>query len=677
MDLLAGEAAKAVMIVEKGAPLVLAPLLLLLSGSLGNVVLRKLVRNDVDARNQDELVAAFPFLSMLFGAVIVGLVVYLLSLVGQLTPLSMKLLLAAQFILLVFNTSFLLSIGQSIEMLWSLIRLAPWVTRLVSILALAIYLTFLALGLLAALLPTIEADSATSYLNAANLFLQYHELIDVGHFVGDMGKTGFLHLVYPMGLLSGSLAHAWVFILAATGIFLLFLLTGFLSGFFVSSVLLVLLLSSHFVYDWILIPTKFDGIAIALSSAILLMFHWSDHGGFKLRMAAPIGVMLGFLAGLSYNNVFAAGVFFAWAIFSIWKSEDARAMKVLHLVLASVIGSAPTYLHNIFLFSNPVYPFAGSVFGSGLGKGIPVDSYAYQYIQEIGSEFAARSLPEVFVPLRLLYQHGYHPEMQAQMDPLFASIWLVALGGGAVHLAWAFSARLREGPFRARLPMFSVYAIFGLWVVYLAWAGTQHILRYLSAAIPFAFVTIAILATASHGQRSGWRTFSVRAGFAVVLGLALLYWIPFGVNGSLAHLREVRTWVLGSQTVDDFLRQKFVYGSGLRFGESIVAIKSELKNDDKILSFITGNYYFGENVKTFSGNGSSTLPSPHAMPKSLGQFSSYVEWEETLRKQGFCCIVLNPDYLYLTEKEQYVVRGYLRNRKPSYSIQGTDVYLIR
>lgn len=674
------------MMLGKLAPVLLALLLALMCGALGHAVLR----GTVGAMERDYLIA-YPWLSILTGAAISGIAVYGLSLLGELGSSGVRVLVVVHFVIALLNWRFFVYLKNSLRAYFVASFRNSLPSAAISLMAILSFAYFTSAGLSATLVPNLEADTASTYLNAAKLFLQYERLIDVGHFVGNMGKNGFLGLTYAMGLSSANLAHAWVFILTAVGIWLLFLLIDFTAGLTIASLLLVILVSSNFAYDNFIVPAKFDGLSFALVCAILLFLYFWHDGSKRMEFLFLPAFMSGFLAGISYNNIFACALFLAWIFYLAYTSEREKPGIIVALCMLIAAGAAPTYLQNWLLFGNPVYPFAGNFFGSGLGVTIPSDSFAHGYIQDLRQEFSVSSLWAVTGLFLAFFKVGYHSEIQARIDPWLGAVLAVALVAGP------FRGLLRtleyiKGPSEAR--SFNGIVIAGFLVLCLVWAFNQHILRYLSAAMPLGFVvTSRLLADIGIERPNIGRVFKVL--LVATTSVVLLLWTPqvawrilnhAGVSvwtnderagNFVSQFRRTGEWLRGNGDTDEYVSKNFIYGSGFRFGEAIVTFSSLLKPGDKVLSFINGNFYFPREVRVFSGNGSNTLPSPMAMGKPLSRYSSVDEWVADLRDRGFCCVILDPTYLYLSEAEKPIVMSFVAGRKPIASSAGSQFYLLR
>jgi hypothetical protein len=660
----------------KLAPAIIAPFLILLAGVNGHAYLRRTINN---ANSNYTIV--YPLLCILAGATAIGLVIYVLSLFHLLRPSVIGVLLLAQLSLAIFNLDFFSSLKSSAITFLRQTALLPTTGKLLVGMSIFLFSLFVTTGLAAAIVPNLESDTSTTYLNAAKLFLQHHTFIDIGNLIGSTGKTGFLHLIYGMALSSANLAHAWVFLLAAVGFLLIFLLAGLIAGYSFASLLFVILITSRYAHDSIIIPAKFDGISFALAAAVICMMYMF-HNSLKQQGEGLLvtSLMCGFLAGLSYNNIFFCGLFMFWAAWLLYMQGRVRIGLSIRLCAAIITGAAPTYLHNIIVFGNPVYPFASSIFGVGLGTTIPTDSFTYIYLaQQLSDEFAAKSLTEATTLLQSLFSPGYDARIQSRFDPWLGAVMFTALAGSTLFFVILLPSIKRLSLQDSETVRFLIPVIAILWISYFAWAFTQHILRYASTIIPLAFVTTAWLfkLVGKSAKESAKHKRLLKGLIFAVIALILLKWVfSHAKNDFRPIIKEARLWAIDSRSVDDYISSQYIYGSGLRFGQAIVGFKSLLKPGDKVLSFINGNAYFAEDVKVFYGVGSTTLPSPVAMTKALSQYSTYEEWLTDLKSKGFCCIILNSNYLYLSEAERPILAGFINGKKPAASIEGTSFYYL-
>ena len=662
-------------LVQKSLVLFFAPCLIVLAGILGYELLRLfgLMRQP----NEKELVIVLPLLSVLFGATVIGIAMYIVALVGWLSSSLIWSVLILQLCLAIARRDFFCMVREAYWTFINTLSVKSRWTKIISFLAMIIFFVFLILGLLTTVAPTLEADSASAYLNAANLFLRYQTFIDVGHFVGNMGKNGFLQLVYAMGIFSSQLGHAWLFLLASTGMLLIFLTIGNLVGYFIASILLVVLTTSNYAIDSIILPSKFDGLSFALSAAVLTVLMFACKGERHSWAFIFCGTLIGSLSGVSYNNIVVAVVLML-GLFSL--TVDCRAAHRIRYIsvatVAATIGAAPTYLQNFVLFGNPVYPFAGKLFGSGLGVTIPNDSYAFAYISELGREFSVSSITELIQLPLYLFARNDIPEIQARHDPWLAILLLASLGGSALlGMRLAVSGIARKG-FVVPIHFFMLSST-GLWITYIFWGFNQHILRYFSAGFPFAVISCSIVGimawNSSLSVVSGWRRHVSAVAAIMFIGHMYYTWFPQIIQSA----RPAKVWLMNNQTEIEYVAEKFLYGGVTPYGRVIAELNSRLESGTKILSFIPGHYYFGSNIKTFSGNGSNTLPSPYGMAKPLSRFSDWQEWEAHLRSQKFSFLVIDPNTLYLTEQEKPIILDYLSHRHPYLSIDSILVFRIQ
>jgi hypothetical protein len=138
--------------------------------------------------------------------------------------------------------------------------------------------------------------------------------------------------------------------------------------------------------------------------------------------------------------------------------------------------------------------------------------------------------------------------------------------------------------------------------------------------------------------------------------------------------------IFRGKSTDSIIEEQFKYyidnGNTSNFGKAIIALNKQLKKGDKVLSFITGNYYFSRDAVVFSGNGSNTLPSRFGIPKPLYEFDSYGEFENTLISNGFTYMVINPGFLCLSKDEERVILSYIKNRHADSTIDDILIYRL-
>lgn len=664
-----------------------ALLMVLMCGVVGYEVLRIFGMPGKNQRSEN-LSLVIPWISILFGSVIVALFLYASALFELMSRPVILTFFGVQVLLSCYCRGFWFTFSESIQVFVTDMKASSRWTTLLWSSALMIYLVFVFFGLCRAIVPTLEADSATFYLNAANLYLQYQSIINVGNVISSMGRTGFLHLVYGMGLFSSNLAQAFLFALSSVGFLLLSLFIGRVAGYAVAAFGFVVLMTSSYALHPIILEAKFDGYTFALTSVVLILLFFMVQGEKKIWVVIALGTVAGFLGGITYNNLFVAG--FA-GIICLWLCalhKPVRNHLIIVVLLAGIIGSAPTYIHNIVLFGNPVYPFAGKLFGSGHGTTIPEDSYNYYYMGTMKNDNVAKNVKEVLeLPLRLFIrdsddlsygQREWVPGMSTQRDPWLGSLILLAMAGGSViGGGWLYRRKLQQ-LIGMDTPLLYVGIIcVGFWTAYVFWALNQHLFRYFSAGLPLAIVAYGYASKLSWHLIKPSFTRLLRPVFASLMMLAIVFMVWDWLDTVRMRLHPVSYWVFNGQTEEEYVAEHFSYCPDCYFGRAMIQLRPKLEPGDKVLSFATGLYYFGSEIKAFSGNGSATVPSPHALKKPLSRFYDWREWEQHIIEQDFRYLVINPTLLYLSDAEKPIIRDFLTNRTPEFTVGTTRIYRLQ
>ncbi len=651
----------------KGEALLIAPILIVLSGAAGHAILQFAGLREEDSFD----VFMRPAYSILFGSVVIGVFLYISSLFGLLGFNVVVSIIFLQISCLFIHRGFVRFTGITAKAAISHLRGRCWRDRFFILSAVALLLLFFIFGLLTSTRPSLDADTASTYITAANLFIKHGQLIDVGHAVGNMAKGGFLHLAYGMLVSSTLVAHGWLFSLTAIGALVLLILLFYVSSSTIAFLLLAGFLTSNFAYDWLTEPAKFDGLTLGYSAAVLATMLSIQKHGLDPARALMFGGFSGALANLSYSNLFPAAIMGIGLIALIY--SQGRSVNCLHLFtvfIAGLVTISPTYMQNIILFQNPIYPFGANMFGSGLGKTIPADSYFYQYILELQADFAIHSieqLPSLVVPL---FEMKYSPQIQARGDVWLGGMLVAAFLCGlayGVHQIVVVSSRKSQ----YRGDIVRLVASVGWVLAVIFWAYSQHILRYLVAALP-----LGVLSLGYYGKLLSMEVVGRRRWVVYLLTLLAILYGGGWMYDRYARAAIMVSWLRSDQSSSEYFSENFVYGGIFHFGKVIDTLNKTLKPGAKILSFIVGNSYFDPKFEVFIGNGSNALPSPNGIARPLTQFRDWEEWSKHLVAQGFDYVLIHPKYLYLTPAEEPPVLGFIQNQQAWWTIDGTLIYKL-
>ncbi len=655
----------------KGEAILLAPILIVFSGALGAEILALTARVSVN-RLLDDRMAIFerPLISILLGSVVIGMFLYGVSLFGWLGIKSAYTIVAIEFLALL-RGQFIRDVRASI---WSLsvgLRETGRFTAANILIALAFLGGFALLSLVFAARPSFDADTSSTYIWAAKQFAYHGSLFDNGHAIGAMAKSGFLQLDYGLLLASPMLGHALLILLTVVGVALLFTLLTRIAGAAFALLSLVVLLASQFAFEAFVVPAKFDGLSFAYGAAVLSLTLRAAQKGITLGETILIAAFIGSAASLSYNNLI-AGVVFALACAALILRRENKAGLFLAGIAAGIFAAAPTYLQNLMLYANPIYPFAGKVFPAGIGSTIPATSYFAKYIDFLGRDMTISSLRELPTLLTGILTDNGLSSLQASRETWFGLYFAATTVASVLVLAtviWALVCR------KENVDIFRLLAGAGWIIIVLSWAYTQHILRYLCFAMPLAMAAMAYITDDIQRLVRRWcRPASVAVPVVTIALSALCFHDWFAVE--FAKYKEVGVWLLGGQSSEEYFEKNYRYGGIYAFGEVISQLNHELPPGSKILSFINGNSYFSAGFDVYLGNGSNALPAPDGVAKPLTEFASWEEWRAHLTTQGFEYVVIEPKYLYLTPQEEPAVLGFMAAEKPWQVIGTTNVYKL-
>ncbi|MBO6538850.1 MAG: hypothetical protein JJ969_05550 [Rhizobiaceae bacterium] len=651
----------------KGEGFLFAPVLVVFCGALGAQVSRWLVRLEPGARTSGPLEPLERvLLDILFGSVLIGLLLYLASLIGLLRTGAYAVLLL-QAIALV-RGAFVRNLGLCLRSTILAMQDTGFIGAAALVFAIALMGGVSALWLLFTVQPSFDADTSTTYIWAAKQFALHGTLYDNGHAIGAMAKSGFLHLAYGLLLASPLLAHAWLVALTAAGMTLLILVLTRIGGVVAAVFLLTVVFVSGFALEAYVMPAKFDGITLAYGVAALAALARAARNGVLMEDAVLLGAFAGAATSLSYNNIIVGGLFFIAAI-GLVVQQKGKFTLVLAGIAAGALAATPTYLQNLLLHSNPVYPFAGSVFPSGIGSTIPEATYFAEYIGLLREQYAISSIAELPGLLSGILTEDGLTALQAGKETWFGWTFLATLPAAMWVLGSALYPAVSR---RERVDIVRLLVGAGWLLAVLSWAYTQHILRYLSFALPLGLAALAFLTC----DLVGLANIRFRLAISVLLAAGSLFALSSWFERDFPKYQAVRAWLTQGPTSADYFEQSYIYGGVYAFGEVVSALNRELPPGSKILSFVNGNSYFAEGFDVYIGNGSNALPSLDGVAKPLTDFAGWQEWKAHLIAQGFDYVVVEPTYLYLSVQEEPTVRGFFAAEEPWQMIGTAEIYKL-
>lgn len=515
-------------------------------------------------------------------------------------------------------------------------------------------------GGLISFVPTQEVDGISSYLSATRLFWLYGGLIDVGHVVGNMAKQGFMPLLYGYALSSSILSQIWVLLIAYMAMLHMHAHFSRHISLIAATVTMMVLMTMSQQVDYTFGIVKVDGQSLAFS--LLALISWHDYTQSKSRVHLIINaVAAGFLVGVSYMNLLGSVVFFGLMLVAIFKTEEDRKQRIRLLGLWSAIGfviAAPSYLYNWITFGNPIYPYLPEIFGHGLGDPL-LDNrgFVHLMLQMLQHDLNVR---DFWGLLTLPYTIWQKPHIfQTRGDQVFLIFWVFSMVG-------ALFLMLRPDK---KAPRFMTVPLgIGYVLLYLGWATRQYILRYFTLGFPIIFW---------FGAQTIERIVPILKRFWLV-NVALLafgYYMYGYMHITISLTLDMIKIMREEESLEKYLSRTFTYESSdgksrLKFGASIADFRGRFKPGDKVLSFVPGNFYFGDKVIVFNANGTLSMPSPLGLPKPLYLYPNAKALMADLKTSQFDYIVIHPEFLFLTKHEKPVVEDLLKKVKPLVVVEG-------
>lgn len=614
-------------------------------------------------------------ISFLTGFCLLGWVMLILACGQLLTAPVIYGLLGTQILILAAGwKSFSEDMRASLKLSWSDIA-AAWQNskdKPAIVLMLASSAFVVGLGLLKSLPPTLEADSISAYLNAANLFRHFGGLIDVGHVVGNMAKQGFMPMVYALTLGNSLLVQIWLFLIFLAGAFLFFLAFVRSCGPAATSLVLLIFLSMghHIVLTFGV--AKVDGMGLTFAIAALIAWLRYDEKGERLSLVL-CALFTGFVASLSYMNLMAGPVFGFLCASSIFKHHLTAKQRLQAFGLWAGVASlivAPGYFYNWVHFGNPLYPFLSKIFGHGLGDpSLDARGYFYGNMNNaLIDEWRAKGFWDgASLPLTLLHNPV---RIQGFKESVFAVFWIFSTFGAI----WFLVRPTPTLPRRMAANLCIAYVF-----LYAPWAWGQYVFRYFALGWPLIFW---------FGLQALQRIFTTMKDERKVLALSLILtilavsysYVPKYVTKGRAMDAVHQLQIKGGW--EPFLSENFFYRATdqndtlLPIGKGLADIRPRLKPGDKVLSFVPGHFYLGEEIIVFSGNGGNTMPSPLALTKPLYLYNTAEDLRTTLKSNGFNYLLIHPHFLYLKGQENVIMQEWMRLYTPAWESAGILTYKL-
>jgi hypothetical protein len=644
------------------------------SANLGFLVLRLFKFT----RIADEETRIFiSFYSICLGFIIITFFIYTFAIFNSINKFTIWGLLIFQILLFIFSKDFFIYIKElfitlSIKLKIFLKKDNSWFILLTLILLVYFFIA----GLLISSTPSLEVDSATTYLNAAKLFINHNTIINVGNVIGNDTKNGYLIITYGMALNSGILAQLLLFILSFSGILFFYIFLTKRTNIFISSIIILIFIIMRHQTDIVIKTAKIDGINFTFSVFVLLTFINiilnKDNESEVNKYIFLNSIATGFLVGIRYFNLcFIVLIFLFLLIFLNMGTIRKKVIKISAWLISTILIALPGYLFNIYIFKNPLYPFFGSIFGTGFGSTI---SFENSVTQNAVSGFGTSAITErILLPFILLKEPG---KLSSSVEKVFSIFWIATLVIITITiLIVLFSKR---GLFKTFIFKLFFIALIGYIFLYILWSSSGFNLRYFSVGFPYLFL-LSALAMKVLAELISDKIFNkLKIIFPIfLLCFCIILYINLTPINYLFKLNAIK--IFHNRTVDEIVSE-FSYkediGTVTNFGKGIIELKHMIKKGDKVLSFIPAVYYIGDNATVFLGYGAA-MPSKSGMSEPISKHSNSKEFINSLKLDGFNYIVLNPNYLNSFNKnEKKIILDFFKKTKPLKQFEDVFIYKI-
>jgi len=632
--------------------------------------------------NDEETRIFISFYSICLGFILIIFFIYIFAIFGGINKFSIWGLLIFQVVLFIFSKDFFLYIKELFFILINKLKaLFKKNNNWFVIFTLILLIYFFVAGLLISSTPSLEVDSSTTYFNAAKLFLKYNTIINVGQIVGNDAKNGYLLMTYGIALNSGILAQLLLFILSFAGIlfFYIFLITR--TNIFISSIIILIFIIMRHQIDIVIKTAKVDGICFTYSVFVLITFIniliYKNNEAGKNKYIYLNSIATGFLAGIRYFNIcFIVLIFLFLLIFFNTSSIKRKFSKLAIWLILTFAAASPGYLFNIYNFKNPLYPFFGRIFGSGLETTISNESWIAQNIV-IGFETNAltEGVNKILLPFILLKEPG---KLYSSPEKIFSILWIITLL--VIPITILLALFLRRALFKTDTFKFFLITFIGYIFLYIMWSNSHgFVLRYFVVGFPYLFLLSALTLKILIEVIGDKILDKLKIIFPILLlCFCIIIYVNFHPVNNL--FRKNASKIFHNLTVDEIVSSEFTYKEDneniTNFGKGIIELKGMIKKGDKVLSFIPAVYYMGDDAIVFIGYGAA-LPSKLGMKEPLYKYDSSAEFINSLKESGFTYIILNPNYFStVNENEKKVILEFIEKVGPIKTIENVFIYKI-
>lgn len=188
-------------------------------------------------------------------------------------------------------------------------------------------------------------------------------------------------------------------------------------------------------------------------------------------------------------------------------------------------------------------------------------------------------------------------KLNSSSERVFSIFWIITLL--IIPITILLALFLKRAIFKTDTFKFFVIAFVGYIFLYILWSNSMIILRFFVVGFPYLFLLSAMTLKMLIELIGNKILNKLKIVFPILL---LCFYIIIYVNFHLINnlFRKNASKIFHKLTVDEIISSEFTYKEDneniTNFGKGIIELKSMVKEGDKILSFIPGVYYMGENA---------------------------------------------------------------------------------
>lgn len=392
-------------------------------------------------------------------------------------------------------------------------------------------------------------------------------------------------------------------------------------------------------------------LIMTLTSSVLLWIHMFREDALmdKIKLPAPpkiflLGLIAGWLPAIKYTGMIYMGII----IFMIlWPYRKIPFKKIYHLICMFILGTTPGFcwlIWNWMTLGNPVYPFAGSIFG-GLGWCDEASRAMSIYMDNFG--MGKRWLDYILIPWRLAFSGKFDT---VYFDGAMGPFLLVFI----IFAIMTFLIKSEMGV-KKTIVQYTAFAIITSAAFFIF--GTQQARFWL----PTQMLICLCAAPAVHyliGCITGKKIIQTLCAILFVTSLAWNYYYLFHRWNEIGLYKPI----LGLESESSFLKRKVPGYPVMDY------INRNLPDSSRIFSVWTGGYAYYMDRLYYS----DTFLEDVTLKRLIDESVNGKALAEKLKKAGFTHLFVN---CYLTERNMEpdqlkIFQDFIKNDTQSICYQG-------